>query len=215
MWRGRKVEVEAIVVWETHASIHPSLQPCIALFVIFYLTSARSTGSYRVPRTQNLIAAEAVSKLRDIVKGSPTCMFATNLEQAPFHVVPMRVQEADYEGNLWFFSSLDSTHATHIHQDPRVQLIFSNSPGMEFMTVFGNASITTEKTQIDRLWDEMVSSWFGGERENPRVCLIKVQPAVAHYWDSEDGKLITIAKMLTQAVTGSPIGRGVEGNLRL
>lgn len=76
---------------------------------------------------QNLIAEQAVSKLQDIVSGSRTCMFATKLEHAPFHVIPMRVQEADYEGNLWFFSSTDSTHNSQIRKDPRVQLIFANS----------------------------------------------------------------------------------------
>ncbi|MDP4624622.1 MAG: pyridoxamine 5'-phosphate oxidase family protein [Akkermansiaceae bacterium] len=164
---------------------------------------------------QNLIAEEAVSKLQEIVKGSRTCMFATKLEQAPFHVIPMRVQEADYEGNLWFFSSKDSTHNAHVREDPRVQLIFANSPDMEFMTVFGNASISTDKDKIDRLWDEMVGSWFEGGKEDPNISLICVQPALAHYWDTEDGKIVTTAKMLTRAVTGSDIDPGVEGSLNV
>lgn len=165
--------------------------------------------------THNLIAEEAVSKLQEIVTGSRTCMFATKLEQAPFHVIPMRVQEADYEGNLWFFSSKDSTHNAQINADPRVQLIFANSPDMEFMTVFGTASVSTDKAQIDRLWDAMVGSWFEGGKDDPNVSLIRVQPAVAHYWDTEDGKLVTMAKMLTRAVTGSDIDPGVEGKLNL
>jgi general stress protein 26 len=165
--------------------------------------------------TQNLIGEEAVSKLQDIVKGSPTCMFATNLEQAPFHVVPMHVQEADYAGNLWFFSSKDSTHNAQVNADPRVQLIFTNSPNMEFMTVFGTASVTTDRNQIDRLWDAMIGSWFEGGKDDPNVSLICVQPSVAHYWDTEDGKLVTITKMLTRAITGSDIDPGVEGKLNL
>lgn len=44
---------------------------------------------------KNLIAQEAVAKLQELVKGSDTCMFATKLAEAPFHVCPMRVQEAD------------------------------------------------------------------------------------------------------------------------
>lgn len=165
--------------------------------------------------TQNLIAEEAVSKLQEIVSNSQTCMFATKLEQAPFHVIPMRAQEADYEGNLWFFSSKDNTHIAQINADPRVQLIFANSPAMEFMTVFGTASISTDKAQINRLWDAMVGSWFEGGKDDPNVALIRVQPAVAHYWDTEDGKLVTMAKMLTRAVTGSDIDPGVEGKLNL
>lgn len=162
--------------------------------------------------TKNLIAEEAVSKLQDLVKGSSTCMFATNLTQAPFHVCPMRVQEADYEGRLWFFSNTTSTHNKHINADPRVQLIFTNTPDMEFLTVFGTASISTDKDLIERLWDGMVEAWFDG-KDDPNVSLICVQPAAAHYWDTEDGKLITMAKILTRAATGSDIAVGEEGDL--
>lgn len=81
--------------------------------------------------------------------------------------------------------------------------------------MFGTASISTDKAKIDRIWDAMVGSWFDGGKEDPKVSLICVQPAVAHYWDTEDGKLVTMAKMLTRAVTGSDIDPGVEGKLNL
>lgn len=163
---------------------------------------------------KNLIAQEAVAKLQELVKGSDTCMFATKLTGVPFHVCPMRVQEADYEGQLWFFSDLKSTHNRHINADPRVQLIFTNTPDMEFLTVFGTASVTTDRKLIDRLWNGMVEAWFDG-KDDPNLCLICVQPAAAHYWDTEDGKLITMAKMLTRAATGSDIPVGEEGDLNI
>ena len=163
---------------------------------------------------KNLIAEEAVSKLQDLVKGSDTCMFATKLTEAPFHVCPMRVQEADYEGRLWFFSDSSSTHSKHINADPRVQLIFTNTPEMEFLTVFGTATITTDRKLIDRLWNRMVDAWFDG-KEDPNVSLICVQPVAAHYWDTEDGKLVTMAKIITRAATGSDIPVGQEGDLNV
>lgn len=161
---------------------------------------------------KNLIAEEAVSKLQHLVKGSPNCMFATRLGEVPFHVCPMQVQEADYEGLLWFFSRADSSHNRHIKADPRVQLIFANSSDMEFLTVYGNATVSTEKELIDRLWDPIVASWFDG-KDDPNLTLLCVQPAAAHYWDTEDGKLITMAKMLTRAATGADIPIGEEGDL--
>ncbi len=161
---------------------------------------------------KNLIAEEAISKLQDLVKDSSTCMFATKLTEAPFHVCPMRVQEADYEGLLWFFSSADSVHNRHISADPRVQLLFANTPAMEFLTVFGTASISTDSEMITRLWDPLVEAWFTG-KDDPKVTLICVRPTLAHYWDTEDGKLVTMAKLLTRAATGSHIPIGKEGDL--
>lgn len=161
---------------------------------------------------KNLIAEEAVSKLQELVGKSSTCMFASNLTSLPFHVSPMRVQEADYEGRLWFFSSADSTRNKHINADPRVQLIFTNTPDMEFLTVYGTASISTDRALIDRLWNGLVEAWFES-KDDPNISLICVQPASAHYWDTEDGRLVTMAKILTRAATGSDIEIGHQGNL--
>lgn len=161
---------------------------------------------------KNLIDEDAVSKLQDLVKGSSTCMFASNLTDLPLHVSPMRVQETDYEGRLWFFSEADSTRNSHINADPRVQLIFTNTPEMEFLTVFGTASISTDKDLINRLWNGMVEAWYNG-KDDPNISLICVQPAAAHYWDTEDGKLVTMAKLITRAATGSDIPIGQQGDL--
>lgn len=161
---------------------------------------------------KNLIAEEAVSKLQELVGKSSTCMFASNLAEIPFHVAPMRVQEADYEGLLWFFSAADSTRNRHIEADPRVQLIFTNTPDMEFLTVFGTASISTDRDLIDRLWDGLVEAWFDG-KDDPNISLICVRPTAAHYWDTEDGRLVTMAKILTRAATGSHMEIGHEGDL--
>ncbi|MFK7850534.1 MAG: pyridoxamine 5'-phosphate oxidase family protein [Akkermansiaceae bacterium] len=162
--------------------------------------------------THNLIAEEAIEKLQDLVSKSNTCMFASNLSEVPLHVSPMRVQEADYDGRLWFFSEADSTRNKHINADPRVQLIFTNTPEMEFLTVYGTATITTDKKLIDRLWNGVVEAWFDG-KDDPNITIICVQPAAAHYWDTEDGKLVTMAKILTRAATGSDIPIGQEGKL--
>jgi general stress protein 26 len=167
-----------------------------------------------MPETKNLIAEEAVAKLQTLIEGSNTCMFATNLTEAPFHVSPMRVQETDYEGRLWFFSEADSTRNAQITADPRVQLIFTNTPEMEFLTVYGTATISTDKDLIDRLWNGIVEAWFDGKGD-PNISIICVQPSAAHSWDTEDGKLITMAKILTRAATGSDIPIGQEGDLNV
>jgi len=58
----------------------------------------------------------------------------------------------------------------------------------------------------------MVEAWFDGQ-DDPNISLICVQPTIAHYWDTEDGKLVEMAKILTRAATGSDIAIGQEGDL--
>lgn len=165
--------------------------------------------------TKNLISGEAVAKLRDLTEHCPTCMFGTRLETIPFHVCPMHTQEVDDEGNLWFFSGLDSEHAAQIREDPRVQLIYSNPSKYEFLTVFGEATILHDAEKIDKLWKPLVKAWFPGGKEDPNLSLIRVAPSNAHYWDTKDGKLVVLAKILVGAVTGKVEDGGVQGDLRV
>lgn len=164
---------------------------------------------------KHLNAEDSIAKLQHIVKNSPSCMFATRLGEAPFHVCPMQVQEADYDGLLWFFSGDGSAHNKHIYADPRVQLIFANNSDMEFLTVFGEAAISRDQAQIDRLWSRMAEAWFPGGKDDPKLTLICVRPTASHYWDTEDGKFVTMAKILTKAATGADIEVGEEGDLEL
>ncbi|WP_367870642.1 pyridoxamine 5'-phosphate oxidase family protein [Luteolibacter sp. Populi] len=164
--------------------------------------------------TQNLVASEAVEKMRELVGDSPTCMLATNIAGVPPHLCPMQVQDVDDEGCLWFFSGADSAHNSHVQADPRVQLIFSNNSKHEYLAVYGTAEITNDIDKVDELWSSMVKTWFPQGKDDPNLTLIRVCPEKVHYWDVKDGKLVAMAKILLGAVTGHPQDIGIEGDLK-
>lgn len=164
---------------------------------------------------QNLKGSEAIDKLGRLIKGSSTGMFATRLTSVPFHVCPMQVQQVDDEGVLWFFSGADSTHNAHIVTDPRVQVIFTNTSDYEFLTVYGRAEILTDRSKIEELWDPTVKAWFPGGQDDPNLRLIRVIPEDAHYWDTKNGKVITLIKMIAAAASNREPDAGVQGDLRV
>lgn len=165
--------------------------------------------------TQDLQADAALRKLRDLIDATPTCMFASRLQEIPFHVCPMQVQEVDDRGALWLFSRADSAHNDHIARDPRVQLIFANDSVDEYLTVFGLATVSRSLAMVERLWTPAVDEWFPQGQDDPNLTLLKIEPAEAHYWDTRDGKLVSLAKILTSAFTGRPFDGGVQGGLRV
>ena len=165
--------------------------------------------------TKNLISTEAITKLRELVEKGPTCMFGTDLTTIPMHVCPMHALQVDDEGSIWFFSGLDSQHTGHINKDPRVNLIFSNTAAFEYLTVFGEAEILRDPVKIEELWKPMVKAWFPDGKDDPNLSLIRVRPLKAHYWDTKDGKLVVLAKILVGAITGKVEDGGVQGDLRV
>jgi len=164
--------------------------------------------------TCNLNGKDAVEKLRQLTKDTPICMFGSGLANIPMHLCPMQVQEVDPQGCLWFFSGADSVHNKHIAAAPQTHLIFGNPDRIEYLTVFGETTISRDRERIERLWSKFVEAWFPAGPADPNVTLLCVRPVLAHYWDTENGKLITFAKILTAALTGGATDDGVvEGKL--
>ena len=163
--------------------------------------------------TINLMGDDAVKKLQELIDNTPTCMFASGLNEIPPHICPMHVQQVDEFGDLWLFSGADSTHNRQLAGDPRAHLVFGNDSKIEYLTVFGETTISTDNAKIDELWSKISEAWFPDGKTDPNLTLLRVRPTQAHYWDTENGKLVAFAKMLTAAVTGTPTNIGVHGDV--
>jgi len=149
----------------------------------------------------NLISKDAKDKLIELVNNIDFAMMETNLGAKPAHIIPMSTKKVDENGNIWFLSNKNSNHNKNIIKDSSVQLIYSKPSDMEFLTVYGIASITQDQSIIDNLYGKMDDTWFDG-KEDPNITAISVDPKECYYWDTKNGKLITLFKMGVGAVTG-------------
>ena len=133
----------------------------------------------------------------------------------PDHASPMALQGVCDQGNLYFLSSSESNKNHDIQQDDRVALSFSNGGKYEYLTLYGNASILTDKPTIEKYWTDFANAWFEG-KDDPRVTILKVTPFDGHYWETKNGKIVSAIKTVFSAVTGSGNDDGgVEGDLKV
>jgi general stress protein 26 len=164
-------------------------------------------------KIKNLVNREAIDKFKELVDHEATCLFTTRLTQVPLNTRPMAVQKVCDQGNFWFMSASDSDKNTEIQQDSRVQLFFLNTAKYEFLSVYGEATITRDRAKIDELWTDIAKAWFEQGKDDPRVTVIKVAPIEGYYWDTKDGKLVSLLKIAASAVTGKTLQEGVEGTI--
>ena len=164
-------------------------------------------------RIKNLTQHEAIGKFKELVQHESTCLFTTRLTEIPLTTRPMGVQEVCDQGNFWFMSASDSDKNQEILIDPRVQLFFLNTSKYEFLTVYGKATISRDRKKIDKYWSDIAKAWFPEGKDDPRVTIIKVTPEDGFYWDTKDGKLVSMIKILASAVTGKTMEEGVEGTI--
>jgi len=164
---------------------------------------------------ENLSHEEAIEKMQELVKHNGICLFTTQVADAPLHTRPMETQQVDDKGNFWFISGDDSDKNSEIMEDNQVQLFYSNPSASEFMSVYGNASISRDKNKISELWSPIAKAWFKDGKDDSRLTVIKVTPEEAYYWDTKSNKMVAMIKILAAMVSGKSIDDGVEGKMTI
>ncbi len=165
--------------------------------------------------TKPLHDKDAINKFQELVKHSSICHFLTSLDQRPIPSRPMSAQQVDDDGCFWFLSSLTSLKDEQVTADPYVQLLFSNMGDAEFLSVFGTASIVMDMAKKRELWSDLAKAWFPKGVEDPDLTVLKVKPMESYYWDTKNGKMITLLKMAASAVIGKKSHAGVEGKITI
>jgi len=161
----------------------------------------------------NLENEKAFAKMKEIAESIGTCMFCTKLSGAPFNARPMSVGKVDEEGKFWFISSSESNKNMEIQQNDNVQLIFSDPSSSRFLSVYGEADIFTDSKSIDEAWTPVAKAWFTEGKDSADLTVIKVHAVYAHYWDTKDGKMVSLLKIAAAAITGRQMDGGIEGEL--
>ena len=158
---------------------------------------------------------ESVKKLQELAAGIDICMFCTQLDKLPITARPMSANQVDDDGNLWFISNARSNKNFEIKQDDKVQLFFSSISDSRYLSVFGHASIYTDKSTIEEHWTPIGKAWFEEGKDDPDVSVIKVTPTDAYYWDTKDGKAIAFLKWGLNAMGVKVDDGGIEGKINV
>lgn len=163
---------------------------------------------------QNISRQKANEKIKELAKKADVCMFTTSLTKLPLITRPMSTREVDDDGSIWFFSREGSDKNLEIIADNRVQLFYSNSSSSEYMSIYGKATILKDAAKAKELWSAIAKTWFNEGYDDPELTLVKVEPEDGYYWDTKNGKVISLMKMVAGAITGKELDLGVEGKIK-
>lgn len=156
----------------------------------------------------------AIEKLRQLATDIDFAMFATALSHLPIHMIPMSTKKVDEQGRIWFLSRSDSQHNQNILQQHDVHLVYTDVGSMKFLSVYGTASIFTDKTILRELYGKSDDAWFDGI-DDPNLTAISVTPKNVYYWDAKSNKLVTFFKMGVAAITGQEPELMDQGELKV
>lgn len=113
---------------------------------------------------------------------------------------PLTVQEAEFDGDLWFVISRDSSIATHVASRPGVGVSLSSSDA--WVSLAGTAQIVDDRARLDEYWSSTLEAWFPDGPDDPRVTLLRIDAISGEYWSSAGGRIATAIGLIKSKITG-------------
>jgi general stress protein 26 len=164
----------------------------------------------RVPMTED----EKVSKVNELIHGIHVCMLTTHSGDGALRSRPMAVQEAEFDGNLWFFTGLRSGKHDDLIADTRVNISFCDLKANSFVSLTGRATFINDRHKMKQLWKPILKIWFPEGLDDPNLGLLKVDCQDAEYWDAPAGVGMALA-MAKSYVTGDDSALADNERVRL
>lgn len=96
-----------------------------------------------------------------------------------------RPMTAQFDGDrkpIYFFTANDTEIAQKLGRAKKATLTFSAKRHDLFATIHGTLRIDQDRKVVDRLWNRFVASWFEQGKDDPKLCLLRFDPADAQVW---------------------------------
>jgi general stress protein 26 len=151
--------------------------------------------------------AETFEKLNFLIKDIKIAMITT-IDEGVLRSRPMATQEAEFNGELWFFTSKQTHKAEEIKKDGRVNVSYSAPEDNRYVSLSGTAELVDDREKIEELWNSLYLAWFPKGLEDPNIILLKITVEHAEYWDATSNTLVEAFGLLKSLVTGERAASG-------
>lgn len=95
---------------------------------------------------------------------------------------PMTAQFDGDRNTIYFFTAKDTELAGGVSGPTDATLVYASKGHDLFATVQGKLQIDNDRAVIDRLWNRYVAAWFEQGKDDPKLCLLRFDPAEAEIW---------------------------------
>jgi general stress protein 26 len=141
-----------------------------------------------------------IATIARLISSSKIALVTTQTAAGDLHSRPLAVQEAEFDGDLWFFTQHPSEKTDDIAANPKVNAAFESGKG--YLSIAGTATVVRDPAKIDELWSKNVEAWFPEGKDDPTVALLKIEAESAEFWSIDEPQVVTLFKVAKAAVTG-------------
>ena len=143
---------------------------------------------------------ENIDKIQAVIKDVKFAMMSTINSKGDLHAWPMTTSETSLGGKeIWFIGDKTSDVVKDIQSNPKVGLSYASQDDKDYVSISGNAELSTDKAKLDELWSPVYNAFFENGKEDETVQLIKIVPHGAECWLS-GSSTINMFKMAAAAL---------------
>lgn len=131
--------------------------------------------------TTTIPEAEKRQRLSTLLSLFDTAMLVTRTGDGGMRARPLSIAESQDDGAMYFSTAVESPKVHELEADSHVNIVMQD--GRRFVSVSGTATVVRDRLLIERLWRPAWKVWFPGGKDDPSLCLLRVDPTEAAYWD--------------------------------
>ena len=144
----------------------------------------------------NKLKQEDIETLRELIKGVEIAIVTTMSEDGLVSR-PMKTQEVEFDGDLWFFTKKQTSKYEEIQHDASVNVAYV---GKSYVSVRGKAEIVEDLDKKKEFWNKAHEKIMQTTFDDPNVILIKIKAEAAEFW--ETGNFIKNIAFMYKQMTG-------------
>lgn len=157
---------------------------------------------------------EKIGKLRELIKDIDIAMLTTLDAEGSLRSRPMGTQKTEFDGDLWFFTSMDTGMVSEILRDNRVNVSYAASGKDKYVSVSGRALLLNDRAKMEELWSPVYKAYFPDGLDDPNLRLLKIDVEKAEYWEMSGGLIATVIAF-AKGLAGQDPDVGENEKLRL
>jgi general stress protein 26 len=128
---------------------------------------------------------------------------------------PLYTKEIEFDGDLWFFTGLDTNKVHQLVADPQVNVAYSEPSDQIFVSIDGRAEVVRDPGKISELWNETDSLYFKQGKSDPNLVLLRIRAETAESWTSASTAIGRAFKFLKARATGDVSDLGEHKHVEL
>jgi general stress protein 26 len=161
----------------------------------------------------DLQATPDLRKLAELIDGIEIAMLTTHAPDGSMLSRPLQTLQFDANGELVFFTSIDSAKVGQLTENADVNLAFADPQRQRYVSVRGRARIDREPATVEALWSLSQTIFFPLGKQDPHLVVLRVQVRDAAYWESAGNFVARALDFARGLLSEDPTDLGKHGTL--